>query len=138
MKIRTLINLSLILVSMALINGCGSKKYADVEKATNDYTKAMENMAASIEKATNASDVAKAINNYNDKMEILTPKMKKISEKYPELKDKNNIPEELKECQKRAEEAAQKFTSSMMKAMPYMNDPEVQKAQQRMGEVMMN
>ena len=136
MKTRTLINLSLILVSMVVINGCGGKKYGDVEKTTNDYSKAMEDMAASIEKATSASDVAKAINNFSDQMEKLAPAMKKINEKYPELKDTNNTPEELKECQKRAMEATQKYTAAMMKAMPYMADPEVLKAQERMGEVM--
>ena len=47
-----------------------------------------------------------------------------------------NIPEELKESQKKAEALGQKMAGSMMKIMPYMNDPEVQKAQERMGAAM--
>jgi len=69
-------------------------------------------------------------------MENLWPKMQKLSEKYPELKDRNNQPEELKESQKKAEEVSKKMVASMMKIMPYMMDPEVQKAQQRLHAVM--
>jgi len=77
------------------------------------------------------------MNRFADGMEDLWPKMQILSEKYPELKDKSSPPEELKETQKRAEEMGQKMAGSMMKLMPYMIDPEVQKAQKRLGAIMM-
>ena len=80
--------------------------------------------------------MAKAMNSFADGLEILWPKMKELSEKYPELKDKNNPPEELKESQNKAEESGKKIVGTFMKVMPYMEDPEVQKAQQRLSAIM--
>ena len=90
-----------------------------------------------LDKSGNAKDVAKAINHFADKMEAIMPRMKKLAEKYPELKDTSNVPEELRDSQKKAEAAGRKIAGSMMKIMPYMADPEVQKAQERMNAAMM-
>ena len=125
-----------LLMSLLLLNGCGDKKYADVKELNEDVAKVMDEYVAELEKSDNAQDVAKAINHFSDKMEALMPKMKKLAEKYPELQDKSNVPEELKESQKKAEALGQKIAGSMMKIMPYMNDPEVQKAQERMSAAM--
>ena len=82
--------------------------------------------------------MAKATNLFADKMEKLTPTMQKLSDKYPELKNNQNPPEPLKEMQSRMEEASKKMMGAMMKAAPYMADPEVQKAQKRLESLQMN
>jgi len=97
----------------------------------------IEEYAAALDKAGSAPDVAKATNQFVDKMEKLAPAMQKLTEKYPELKSGQNLPEPLKKVQTRMEEASKKMMGSMMKAAPYMNDPEVQKAQQRLESLKM-
>jgi len=128
--------LSLFTMSFLII-GCGGK-YSDVNKMNEEYIALMENYIADLDKADNAKDAAKAMNRFADGMENLWPRMQKLSEKYPELKDnKSTPPEELKETQERAEAVGQKMVGSMMKTMPYVMDPEVQKAQQRIAMAMM-
>ena len=118
-----------------LIIGCGGK-YSDAKKLNEELLDIMEDFIADLEKADNAKAAAKAINRYADGMEDLLPRMQKISEKYPELKDKSNPPEELKESQKRADGMSKEMAGGMMKLMVYMNDPDVQKAQMRLGSIM--
>ena len=130
--------LSLCLISsLIVINGCGGK-YSDAEKATNEYADIMEDFSTAINKSNSASDAAKAINNFADRMVKLAPKMEKLQKKYPELQTMDKLPKELEDAQKRLNEVSQKFTASMIKMMPYMNDPEVQKAQERMDMLMQN
>jgi len=95
-----------------------------------------EAYVADLEKAGDAKDVAKAMNRYADALEAHWPKMKKLAEKYPELKDTENVPKELEASQKAAEAVGQKMAGTFMKIMPYMKDPEVRKAQERMGKIM--
>ena len=128
----------LLISSMIAINGCGGGKYSDAAKATNEYADIMEDFSTSIEKSKNAGDAAKAINNFTDRMVKLAPKMEKLQEKYPELQTMDKLPDELVKAQNRLEEVSKKFSNSMMKMMPYMNDPEVQKAQERMNQLMQN
>jgi hypothetical protein len=90
-----------------------------------------------IERAGSAKDVAKAMNRLAGGMEDIVPRMKKLSEKYPELTDRTGPPEELKESEKKVEEVSMKMVGTMMKIMPYMQDPEVQKAQKRLQDAMM-
>ena len=117
-----------------LIIGCG-EKYSDAKKLNEELLDSMEEYIADLEKVDNAKAAAKAINRFADRMEDLWPRMQMLSEKYPELKDQSNPPEELKECQKRADELGKKMAGGMMKLMAYMNDPEVQKAQERLGAI---
>ena len=138
MRTHSLTLMLCLLVSLSLFNGCGGKKYADAEEVLEEYTSIMNEFISELDKAGNAKDVAKAINNYADGMERLMPDMKKMEEKYPELSDSDNPPEELMELQKKTQASAQKFVGSMMKIAPYMNDPEVQKAQERMDAIMRN
>jgi hypothetical protein len=119
-----------------LIAGCGGK-YADAKKVNQEYMGLVQGYVDDLDKTESAKDAAKAINRFADGMEDLWPKMKALSEKYPELKDRNNVPEELKEMQAEAAEVGKKMGRSMMKLMPYMNDPDVQKAQKRLQEAMM-
>jgi hypothetical protein len=135
-KITLILFLSLFTISFLII-GCGGK-YSDVNKLNEEYIALMENYIADLDKADNANDAAKAMNRFADGMENLWPRMQKLSEKYPELKDnRSNPPEELKETQERAEQVGRKMVGSMMKTMPYVMDPEVQKAQQRIAMAMM-
>lgn len=138
MKQKTVISLVCVLTTIPFLPGCGGGKYADVEQASNQWVSAMEGFTAALDKAAGAPDVAKAINQFADKMEKLAPTMQKLSDKYPELKNNQNPPEPLKKVQTRMEEAGKKMMGAMMKAAPYMNDPEVQKAQQRLEALDMN
>ncbi len=137
MKSNGRIGMVCFLVSLFLLNGCGGKKYADAKEFNEEVIKVMDEYVAQIDSSENASDVAKAMNSLSDKMEALAPRMKKLAEKYPELEDTANPPEELKELQEEAQAVGQKMAGSMMKIMPYMSDPEVQKAQERMNAAMM-
>ena len=127
--------ISSFLTILFLTIGCGDK-YSAANKMNERFIDLMELYVEDLNKADNAKEVAKAMNRYADSLEDLWPKMQELSEKYPELRDKDNPPEELKESQKRAEEVSRKMAGAMMKTMPYMRDPEVQKAQQRFGAVM--
>ena len=135
MKRRVLILVACLAGMLFLCVGCGNK-YSEVEKLNKEFIELTEEYVADLDKADDAKDVAKAINRYADGMEDLWPKMRAISEKYPELKDRNNPPEELKESQKKAEEVGIKMAGTMRKVMPYMRDPAVRKAQQRIQAVM--
>lgn len=136
MKKGLLLPLLCALAVLFLIAGCGGK-YADAKKVNQEYMGLVRGYVDDLDKTENAQDAAKAINRFADGMEDLWPKMKALSEKYPELKDRNNVPEELKAMQAEAAEVGKKMGGSMMKLMPYMQDPEVQKAQKHLQEVMM-
>ena len=134
---NTAITMSLILFTFSLlIIGCGGK-YSDAIALNEEYINIVEDYIADLDKADDAKAAAKAINNFSDKLEKIWPKMQELSEKYPELKDQSAVPEEMKETQKKAEEVGAKMGAAMMKVMPYMQDPEVQKAQKRLGQIMM-
>ena len=120
---------------LTLIAGCAGK-YDDIKKVNREYMALVQGYIDDLDKTESAQDAAKAINRFADGMEKLWPKMKALAEKYPELKDSNNVPEELKEVREDAAEVGKKMGDSMMKLMPYMQDPEVQKAQKRLQELM--
>ncbi len=138
MKNKMRMPLECLLVSMLLISGCGQHKYSDAKQANEQYINLAETYVADLDKAGDAKDVARAMNQFANGMEKLLPKMKKIAEKYPELKDKNATPPELKDLDSRSQTVATKMGSAMMKIMPYMDDPEVQKARKHFEEVMTN
>ncbi len=118
-----------------LIAGCAGK-YDDAKKVNKEYMELVRGYIDDLDKTESAQDAAKAINRFADGMEALWPKMKALAEKYPEMRDRNNIPEELKEMQAEAAEIGKKMGAAMTKLMPYMQDPEVQKAQKRLHETM--
>lgn len=138
MKRRLFIPFLCALAVLLLIAGCtGSKgKYADAKEVNKEYMALVQGYIDDLDKTENAQDAAKAIDRFADGMQALWPKMKALAEKYPELKDRDNIPEELMEMQAEAAEVGKKMGAAMMKLMPYMKDPEVQKAQKRLQETM--
>lgn len=137
MKASILSPVVCLLASLVLLDGCGGAKYDDAKKVNADFVTAVEAYIADIEKASNGKEAAKAIDGFTDQIERLVPRMRQIAEKYPELKDPRNPPEELKEVMKKSEEAGMKMGAAMMKLASYMDDPAVQKAQERMQTVMM-
>ena len=136
MNKRLVLPLLCALAVSILMVGCKGK-YADAKKVNQEYMDLVQGYIDGLDKAENAKDAAKAIDRFADGMETLWPKMRALSEKYPELRDRNQVPEELKETREEAQEMGKKMGSSMMKLVPYMNDPEVQKAQKRLQEIMM-
>ena len=134
---KKLFSITMIVTLVAFILvGCGGGKYADAKAIMNKYIDVVEKYLDSLEKANNAKDVAKAINHFADDLETVMPAMKKMAEKYPELKDHNNPPPELKEDQARAMAIGKRMGQSFAKIAPYMNDPDVAKAQKRIMKVM--
>lgn len=123
-------------LGLVLLAGCSEKKYADAKQVNEEYISAAETYVAAMEKVDSAQTAAKAMNAFADEMERLLPKMKAVAEKYPELKDGDQVPEELKGLAQRAEQVGQKMGSVMMNIMPYMQDPEIQKAQMRFQQAM--
>ena len=136
MKKEAVIPFLILLLLGLVVISCGGGKYADVIKLNQEYIGLLETYVADIDKAGNAQSVAKAMNKYADGLEKVWPRMKAVSEKYPELKDKENPPEELKASQQEAEAWSMKMGASFQKIMPYMNDPDVKKAQVRISAVM--
>ena len=124
------------LILLVVLIGCGGSRYADVIKLNQEYIGLIETYVADIDKAGSAKAVAKAMNKYADGLEKVWPRMKAVSEKYPELKDKNNPPEEIKASQKEAESWGMKMGATFRKVMPYMSDPDVKKAQERISAIM--
>ncbi|MBT3294640.1 MAG: hypothetical protein HN919_22065 [Verrucomicrobia bacterium] len=124
-----------LLVAAVVVSGCGSK-YADVKKENAKFAKATEAYIAELEKADDAKSIAKAINGYADEMEGFLPKMKALSEKYPELEGGKELPKELEAALEESEAVGEKMASTFMKIMPHMTDPDVRKAQERLGTIM--
>lgn len=123
-------------LALVLAAGCGGK-YSDVKKINEEYIEMVESYIAALDKADDKDDVVKAMNNFTDDLEDIWPRMQELREKYPELEGNEPPPEELKASMEEAEKVGAKIGTSFMKVMQYMDDPEVQAAQQRMGQVMM-
>ncbi len=123
-------------LGLIMLAGCSSKKYADYKQVYEEYITATEAHVTVMEKADSAQAVAQAMNTFADDMVKLHPQMKAMADKYPELKDAEQMPEELKELQSRAQEAGFKMGNTTRKLMPYMQDPEVQKALMRFQQAM--
>ncbi len=136
---KTSMHIIFTVIALFLLNlaACSSGKYSDVKKVTNDQAKTMGNYATAIEKAESVQDVVAAINNFTSEMKTLMPEMKRTLEKYPELTDNQPPPEELKEDAEKMRALNERLQSAMMKTMQYMQDPEVQKAFEEQGKVMM-
>ena len=132
---RVLMSVVGLLLVAVMVVGCGGK-YADVKKVNAEFAKATEAYVADLEKADDAKAIAKAINGYADEMEVFWPKMKALSEKYPELDGEKDLPKALEASQKESEAAGKKMAGTFMKIMPHMTDPEVRKAQERLGTIM--
>ena len=136
MKNHTMYPIFCLILVLFLIIGCGGSKYSDVITLNQEYIAMTESYVTDIDKAETSEQVASAMNRYADNLEKIWPQLVALSEKYPELKDINNQPEELKVTQKEAELMGQKLSETFRKVMPFMEDAEVQKAQERIAAIM--
>jgi hypothetical protein len=138
MRKRYAFTVSLLIVFLFIIGGCGGSKYSDAKKVMQEQVDALKIYVSDIEKAEAAKDMVAAINTYNLKMKELIPEIRKMSEKFPELKNQEAVPEELKKLSAEIKEISGKLQGAMMKVMKYMQDPEVRNAIQEQGKVMMD
>jgi len=127
---------AVVLLGVGLIACGGGGKYAKASDLLNKQIGIMESYAAAMEKAGSAQEVAAAMDQYTTAMKEMVPEMKDFEKNYPEIKAEKEPPEELKPLMKKMEEIAGRVMSASMKAAQFMQDPAVQAAQQRFGEVM--
>ena len=130
---------TIVLIAVVFIIGtiaCGGGKYADAKKVISKSNNALEDFLGKMDNADNAKDVTAALTGFTKEMEKIAPEMRKLEEKYPEFKESQSIPEELGEEGKKMMELWGKFGSVMMKIQQYSDDPEVQKAQEKLQEIM--
>ena len=120
---------------LGLTFGCG-EKYSDAIDVHEDFIDLASRYVADMDTADSAEKVAAAMNTYAEGIEAIAPRIRKINEKYPELKDPDSVPEKLKQTSKEQTALMQKVGSSFMKAMPYMRNPEVKNAQERISKAM--
>ena len=130
----------IMMVALLALCACGGGEadYSDAIEVNRDFIDAMKVYLDDIDAAQSGSAMAGAINSYADRMEALAPRMKEIAQKYPSWKDRAKMPEAMKPLAEEAEVLAKRLAGSMMKAMQYAQDPEVQAAQQRFIQSMAN
>lgn len=114
---------------------CGGK-YDDAVDVQEDFIDLAADYVKEMDTADSAEKVAAAMNHYADGMAELAPRIREINEKYPELRDPETMPEKLKATTEEQKEVMRNVSSSFMKAMPYMQDPQVQAAQKRIAQAM--
>ncbi len=136
MRVRVAMAAVSLLAVGGLFTGCGGGGVAEARRLQQDQIRAVENYLAALEKADNAKTVAAAINAYANDVERLAPRVKRLRERHPEWKDSNRRPKELKEGEERAQAAFSKMAGAMFKTMPYMGDPAVRQAQERLAKAM--
>ena len=137
MKTKTLIPTMIILITLFFLTSCGGGgKYADAMELNKEYIELTKTYIADINNAGSAAEVADAMNKYADGMEEVWPKITEMEEKYPELQDEANQPEELQASIAEARSVSEEMWSTFEKTLPYIEDPEVVKAQERLEAVM--
>lgn len=109
---------------------------AEARRLQQQQGQAVERYMAALDKADNAREVAAAINSFAADMERITPRLKRLMDKHPEWKDPARRPAKLKLEDERARDAAAKMAGTLFRIMPYMGDPEVRKAQERLMRVL--
>lgn len=124
-----------LLAACILLPGCAGK-YSDAKKLNTEFVAIMDRYMQDLDQADSAKEVADAMNRYADRLEVIWPKIQKLSDKYPELRNRETVPEELQESQKKAEAAVMKMAPTFLKLGSYLGDPEVMKAQERIGAIM--
>lgn len=71
-----------------------------------------------------------------EKMKSLAPRLREMNEKFPELASGKGFPKELEQISQRMTDLGQKVQTTMMKAMKYMMDPDVQQAMSEQAQAM--
>ena len=128
-----------VVMACSILTACGDKAdYSEVIEVNEQYILLLESYVSQLDEAGDASAVADAMHELADGLEEVMPKMKELMGKYPELKNADQQPERVREMTNKAADVAKQFLGSMSKVMPYMQDPEVQEAQNRIGTVWQN
>lgn len=129
------ISTSLMLLLFAVICHAGDK-YEEAREVFEQYLPAMEKYLDAVDKCSGPKELTIAINAFADSMEAIAPRMKKLEEKYPELKNEQTAPLEYADLEKKSEALGQRFGQSFSRIAPFMDDPEVQKANERLAGIM--
>jgi hypothetical protein len=121
-----------IMVSLSMV--VSAADYSDVKEAMAKSREVLSNFVVACDAVKDAAGAAKALNDLATSMEKMIPISTALAKKYKNYMEltQKNPPEELKEESKKMEEVAQKMMGAMMKLGPYMQAPEVKKAQQAM------
>lgn len=125
---------ALVLLLVAL--GQAGDKYEEASEVFKEYVPALENYLQAVETAESAGAFATAINAFADEMEELAPKMRDLHSKYPELANEQTVPPKYAELEQKADALGQRFGQSFMRIAPFLEDPEVEKANERLMTVM--
>jgi len=111
-------------------------KYQEAREVYEEYVPALEHYLEAVDKVQKPHELAVAINEFADSMEKLAPKMKNLAEKYPDLQTEESTPPEYADLEKKSNALGERFAQSFMRIAPFMEDPEVEKANERLMEVM--
>jgi len=133
---RKLGGLIAVLAVACALACCGGGKYGSAKSLINKQIDIMNDYADAMEKAGSAKDVAAALNAYAADSQELIPAMKKLQAEFPEMKNQAEPPAELKPEMDKMQAVMGRIISASMKAAQYMQDPAVQEAQRKLGEVM--
>lgn len=137
MKGYTRYAMSIGILAVLIVAGCGRGKYNEAKEVMAAQLEAMKTYVSDIEKAANPKEIAESIAAYSREMKKLIPEIKKMNEAYPELLSEEKRPEEMKEMYEELKEFSEQIQSAMLKVMKHMNDPEVRSAIKEQGEVML-
>ena len=111
-------------------------KYEEARDVYEDYVPVIEKYLDTVEKTQNPKELARAINVFTDSMEGLVPKIRNLTEKYPELVNEESIPPEYADLVENANVLGGRFAMSFARIAPFLADPEVEKANERLMVVM--
>ncbi|KAB2890726.1 MAG: hypothetical protein F9K32_07525 [Desulfobulbaceae bacterium] len=111
-------------------------KYEEASELFAEYVPALENYLDAVEKAQSAGAFAVAINAFADEMAELAPKMRELNRKYPELQNEQSVPPKYAELEQKADALGERFGQSFIRIAPFMEDPEVEKANERLMMIM--
>lgn len=135
--IRKILYLATAAMMLILSGTCqATDKYEEANEVYEQYIPALEKYLAAVDTSENPKSLAIAINAFADSVEVLAPKMKNLAEKYPDMAKEPSIPADYAEIAKKSEGLGQKFAQSFARIAPFMDDPEVEKANERLAEAM--
>lgn len=127
---------SIVLMLLFALTCRAGDKYEEAREVYEEYVPAMEKYLDAVDKTENPQDLAKAINTFANRMEVLAPKIKRLNEKYPELANDQAAPQEYADLDKKSEALGARFAQSFTRIMPYMEDPQVMAANERLTGIM--
>jgi hypothetical protein len=129
------ISAAVLMMFFAIICMAGDK-YDEAREIYEQYIPALEKYLDAVDKAENPQKLAKAINDFAGSMETLAPKMKSFAEKYPDLQKDPAVPPDYADLAKKSNDLGQRFGQSFARIAPFLDKPEVEKANEHLMNVM--